>query len=250
MELDGKVAIVTGAAAGIGRAIAAGLAVAGAQVVVDDVDEAGAKEVVAGIRANGGRAEPCSIGVGTDAAAAEIVRFAIDTFGGLQLLVNNAGIGGDTPLLELSEDQLQRSFAVNLVGPILLAKHAAAVMAEQRYGKVVNITSRSGLRGKYGESAYSASKAGMAGFTLTMSIEMAPYGINVNAVAPAAWTALLENMPEPERSRTIAKREQNVLGRVAQPVDVVPTIVWLLSDAAQYVTGQIIEATGQQASLL
>ncbi|MQA02733.1 MAG: SDR family oxidoreductase [Streptosporangiales bacterium] len=250
VELEGKVAIVTGAAAGIGRAIAGGLAASGASVVVDDVDEAGAKEVAAGIRANGGRAEPCPIGVGTDAAAAEIVRCATDTFGGLHLLVNNAGVGGDAPLVELSEEQLKRSVSVNLVGPILLAKHAAGVMVEQRYGKVVNITSRSGLRGKYGESGYSAGKAGMAGFTLTMAIEMAPYGINVNAVAPAAWTALLENMPEPERSRTIAKREDNVLGRVARPADVVPTVVWLLSDAAEYVTGQIIEATGQQASLL
>lgn len=250
MVLEGKVAIVTGAATGIGRAIAHGLATAGAAVVVDDVDEGGAKEVAMGIRAHGGRAEPCPVGVGTDEAAAEIVAWATETFGGLHLLVNNAGVGGDTPLVELTEQQLLRSVGVNLVGPILLAKHAAKVMAEQRYGKVVNITSRSGLRGKYGESAYSACKAGMAGFTLTMAIEMAPYNVNVNAVAPAAWTALLENMPEPERSRTIAKREDNVLGRVAQPEDVVPTIVFLLSDAAEYVTGQVIEATGQQASLL
>lgn len=250
MDLEGKVAIVTGAATGIGRAVARGLATAGAAVVVDDVDEAGAKDVAAGIRAHGGRAEPCPVGVGTDAAAAEIVACATGTFGGLHLLVNNAGIGGDTPLVDLTEEQLQRSVGVNLVGPILLAKHAARAFTEQRYGKVVNITSRSGLRGKYGESAYSAGKAGMAGFTLTMAIEMAPYGVNVNAVAPAAWTSLLENMPEPERSRTIANREDNVLGRVAQPEDVVPTVIFLLSDAAQYVTGQVVEATGQQASLL
>lgn len=248
--LEGRVAVVTGAATGIGRAIAFGLASAGAAVVVDDVDGAGAREVAEGIRAHGGRAEPCSVGVGTDEAAREIVACAERSFGGLHLLVNNAGVGGDTPLVDLAEEQVVRSVTVNLVGPILLAKHAARVMAEQRYGKVVNITSRSGLRGKYGESAYSACKAGIAGFTLTMAIEMAPYHVNVNAVAPAAWTALLENMPEPERSRTIARREDNVLGRVAQPDDVVPTVVFLLSDAAAYVTGQVIEATGQQASLM
>lgn len=249
-QVTDRVAIVTGAGQGIGQAIAEALATAGARVVVNDINAEAAEKVSTGIVASGGNAIACPIGIGTDQAAHDIVQTAVDNFGGLHLLVNNAGIGGDTPLVDISEEQVTLSVTINLVGPILLAKHACRVMSEQRYGKIVNLTSRSGLRGKYGESAYSASKAGMAGFTLTSSIEMAPFGINVNAVAPAAWTPLLENMPEPERSRTIAKRESNVLNRVAQPEDVAPLVVFLLSDAAQYLTGQIIEATGQQAALL
>lgn len=248
--LTDRVAIVTGAGQGIGRAIAEGLADAGAAVVVNDVNQTAADEVTAAIAGRGGRAVPCALPVGTDLAAHDIVDTAINSFGGLHLLVNNAGIGGDSPLVEISEEQVLRSMSVNLIGPMLLAKHACRIFAEQRDGKVVNLTSRSGLRGKYGEPAYSAAKAGMAGLTLTMSIELAPYGVNVNAVAPAAWTPLLEQMPEPERSRTIAKRESNVLNRVAQPEDVVPLVVFLLSDSGAYLTGQVIEATGQQAALL
>lgn len=249
-DLSGKVGIVTGAGQGIGRGLAEALAAAGASVVVNDVRADAAEDVCKAIDAAGGSATPCTVGVGTDAAAEQIVAAAMDAFGGVHLLVNNAGVGGDTPLVEITEEQVRRSIEVNLIGPMLLAKRACQQMVERRYGKVVNVTSRSGLRGKYGEPAYSAAKAAMAGLTLTMAIELAPYGINVNAVAPAAWTPLLENMPEPERSRTIANRESNVLNRIATPADVAPTVLFLLSDAAEYLTGQVIEATGQQASLL
>lgn len=248
--LDGKVAIVTGAGQGIGRAIAIAVARAGASVVVNDIDEPAATKVVNEIAEFGGRAITCPIGIGTEEAAEAIVRTTKAEFGSVDLLVNNAGIGGDRPLLDISEEQVHRSMAVNLIGPLLLAKHVCRELTAQRYGKVVNMTSRSGLRGKSSEPAYSAAKAGIVGLTLTMSIEMAPYGVNVNAVAPAAWTALLENMPEPERTQTIEKRTSNVLNRVAQPSDVAPLVVFLLSDQAEYVTGQVVEATGQQASLL
>lgn len=248
--LTGKVAIVTGAGQGIGRAIAEAVGRAGASVLVNDLDQQSAAKVADGITSSGGRAVACAVPVGTEESALQIVGAAKEAFGGVHLLVNNAGIGGDSRLVDLTEDQVQRSMAVNLVGPMLLAKHVCRELTAQRYGKVVNMTSRSGLRGKSSESAYSAGKAGMVGLTLTMAIEMAPFGVNVNAVAPAAWTSLLENMPEPERSQTIEKRTSNVLNRVAQPEDVAPLVVFLLSDDAEYVTGQVIEATGQQAALL
>lgn len=249
-RLDDRVAIVTGAGSGIGRGIARAVAAAGAAVVVNDVDADSAATVAREIEETGGAAVPCVEPVGTEQAAERMVATAQDSFGGIHLLVNNAGIGGDAPLIEISDEQVRRSMDVNLIGPLLLAKHVCRHLVEQRYGKVVNMTSRSGLRGKSRESAYAASKAGMIGLTLTMSIELAEAGINVNAVAPAAWTTMLENMAEPERSQTIAKRQTNVLGRVAYPEDVAPVVVFLLSDAAAYLTGQVIEATGQQASLL
>lgn len=245
-----RVAIVTGAGSGIGRAIARAVAAAGASVVVNDVDADSAQTVTKEIEQAGGAAVACVAPVGTERAAELMVAAARDSFGGIHLLVNNAGIGGDAPLVDISDEQVRRSMDVNLIGPLLLSKHVCRHLVAQRYGKVVNMTSRSGLRGKSHEPAYAATKAGMVGLTLTMSIEMASAGVNVNAVAPAAWTSLLENMPEQERSQTIAKRTSNVLNRVAYPDDVAPVVVFLLSDAASYLTGQVIEATGQPAALL
>lgn len=251
MRLKDRVSVVTGAGDGIGRAVAIAFAREGSCVVVNDRDEESAAKTVADITAAGGRAVGVGAAVGTAEAAATIVDAAVHSFGGLDILVNNAAVGGDRPIAEVPDDQVLRSITTNLIGPILLVREAVSrVMIPAQYGRIISLTSRSGLRGKRGESIYAAGKAGLVGASLAWALELTPFHITVNCVAPAAWTRLLEIMPEPERSNTIAKREQNVLQRIAMPEDVAPTLVFLASDDAAYLTGQIIEATGQPASLL
>jgi 3-oxoacyl-[acyl-carrier protein] reductase len=206
---------------------------------------------VAAIREAGGRAEAAPLPIGTAEAAKTIVDLAEQYFGGVDILINNAAIGGDTPIADMTAEHLERSLRVNLFGPMHLVREATSrSMVPQRFGRIVSLTSRSGLRGKFGESAYAAAKAGIVGASLAWSLELMSYGITVNCVAPAAWTRLLEIMPEPERSNTIAKRERNVLNRVALPKDVAPSVLFLASDDAAYLTGQVIEATGQPISLM
>jgi NAD(P)-dependent dehydrogenase (short-subunit alcohol dehydrogenase family) len=251
MRLSGRVAIVTGAGDGIGRACAIALAGEGARVVVNDVSDDAAQPTVDQIVESGGKAVVSGLPVGTDAAARAIVDRAVAEFGTVDILVNNAGIGGDVPIEQHQADHIARSLEVNLHGPIHLVHHAVSrCMKERASGRIINVTSRSGLRGKYGESIYAAAKLGIVGASFAWSLELMRYGITVNCVAPAAWTRLLEIMPEPEKTNTIRKREQNVLSRVATPDDVAATFVFLASDESAYLTGQVIEATGQPASLL
>ena len=251
LKLEGKTAIITGAGDGIGKAIAHACAREGASVVVNDSAVDRATAVADEITGFGGIAAVAGFAVGTSEAARSICDVADELTGRVDILVNNAGINGDSPLESITDAQVARSLEVNLAGPIYLAREVVSrFMIAQDSGRIINMTSRSGLRGKPGESIYGATKAAQAGIALAWSKELMRYRITVNAVAPAAWTRLLEIMPEPERTNTIEKRADNVLRRVATPEDVAPTIVFLASDDAYYLTGQIIEATGQPMSLL
>ena len=232
--LDGKVVIVTGAGQGIGREEALACARAGAAVVVDDL--AGAEETAA-VAAEGGRALALDHDVGDFAAAGRLVAAAVERFGGLDGVVNNAGVVRDRMVFNMSPDEFDLVLRVNLGGTFATTRHAAAWWkAEGRQGAVVNTTSTSGILGNLGQSNYGAAKAGVAAFTVICALELARYGIRVNAIAPGARTP----MTEAAFGQLDFQGEFDPL----DPANVAPVVVWLLSDAAADVSGQVIGITG------
>jgi NAD(P)-dependent dehydrogenase (short-subunit alcohol dehydrogenase family) len=233
--LDGKVVVVTGAGQGIGREEALACARAGARVVVDDL--AGAAETAAAIGAEGGQALALDLDVGDFDAAGRLLAAATERFGGLDGVVNNAGVVRDRMVFNLGPDDFDLVLRVNLGGTFNLTRHAAAWWKGQgRPGAIVNTTSTSGILGNLGQSNYGAAKAGVAAFTVICALELARYGVRVNAIAPGARTRMTEG----------AFGELQVEGDFdpLDPANVAPVVVWLLSDAAAEVSGQVIGITG------
>lgn len=245
--LQGKTAIVTGAGRGIGRAVALAFAEQGARVVVNDLgcskDGAGsdptvAAQVVDEIRGRGGEAIANVDTVATAAGAAGIVRAAVELWGGVDVLVNNAGILQDKSLLGLSESMWDEVMAVHLRGAFLCTQAAAAQMRLQRRGgRIINTTSISGLLGNLGQANESAAKAGVYGLTRTASIELQKYGINVNAVAPIARTRLTEDLPMFEK-----------VGDTLEPAHIAPVYTFLASELANEVSGMVFSVAGGRLS--
>jgi NAD(P)-dependent dehydrogenase (short-subunit alcohol dehydrogenase family) len=243
--LEGRVAIVTGAGRGIGRAHALELARHGAKVVVNDfgvsaagegTDESPAHEVVAEIEAMGGQAVVNGADVADFAAAEAMVRQAIDTFGGLDILVNNAGFLRDRMLVNTAEDEWDAVIRVHLKGHFAPLRHAGAYWraeakeGRQRAARVINTSSGAGLQGSVGQATYSAAKAGIAGLTLVAAQEMGRYGVTVNAIAPVAKTRMTEGAFD--------------TSAMALPEDNSPIVAWLASEEAGDVTGRVIEIDG------
>ena len=249
---EGKIAIVTGAGRGIGREHAMSLARHGAKVVVNDLggerdgtgtDVSPAQQVVDEIVAGGGEAIANGDNVADWDGAQRMVDMAIETFGGLDAVVNNAGILRDRMLANMTEQEWDAVINVHLKGTFAPARHAAAYWREQSKaghavaGRIVNTSSISGIYGNVGQSNYGAAKAGIAAFTQITSMELGRYGVTVNAVAPVALTRMTEDLgPAPE---TDEEREAR------SPKWIAPIVTWLVSDEAADVTGRVFEASGQ-----
>lgn len=250
-EMAGRVAIVTGAGGGIGGGVARKLARLGAAVVVNDVDSKNAEATVADIRKAGGRATACVVGVGDQSAGEMLAQTAMREFGGIHILVNIAGVYAPMPITEMTGDAWERVIRVHLFGAFWNIKAVVGPMIAQRYGRIVNTVSRAGLRGyPPGECNYSAAKTGIAGMTLALAYELLPHTITVNCVSPVAWTRTAEALAPAEKQASWDFRARGVLGRPGMPDDVAETYAFLASDRAAYLTGQIIQATGEPMHLV
>lgn len=242
MRLKDKVALVTGAAQGIGRAIALLFAQEGAKVGVADLNLAGAEEVGREIMALPGQA----LAIGGNVAKAEdaegMVQSVLDKFGRLDILVNNAGITRDQVLLRMKEEDWDLVLAVNLKGAFHLTKAALRTFLKQKGGKIVNIASVTGQMGNAGQANYAASKAGLIGFTKSVAREYASRNIQVNAVAPGFIdTPMSQAIPAKERDFLI---KQIPMERLGKPEDVAQAVLFLASSAADYITGQVLNVNG------
>jgi 3-oxoacyl-[acyl-carrier protein] reductase len=243
MLLDGKVAIITGASRGIGRAAAIELAKAGAKVVVNYAgNKAAAEETAATIKTAGGEAIICQADVASAEAVELLVKTSLDAFGRIDILVNNAGITRDNLLMRMKEDDWDAVLDTNLKGIFHCTKAVSRMMMKQKSGKIINMTSVVGIMGNAGQANYAAAKAGVIGFTKSMAKELASRNITVNAVAPGFistdMTAALSEQVKNDLAGAIP------LNRLGTPEDVAAAVLFLASDAANYITGQTLNIDG------
>lgn len=242
MALSGKVALVTGAARGIGEAISRALAKAGAACCVADVDEVGAKTVVKDIADEGGRAVAVACDVTDPDQVGTMVDRCVAELGRLDILVNNAGITRDALGIRLKPADWDIVMGVNLTGTWLCSQAALKVMLKQRAGRIINISSVVGVMGNVGQANYAASKAGVIGLTKALAREGALREVTVNAIAPGFIdTAMTQALPEKIREELLSHIP---LGRLGSPEDVAHAVLFLSGDGACYITGQVIHING------
>ena len=247
-RFEGRVAIVTGAAQGIGAAIAQRLASEGAAVAVADLTAERGAETVETIVKNGGRA----VAYGADVSKTEDVRALVAAvvaeFGKVEILVNNAGITKDNLLFKMTDEDWDSVINVNLRSAFLMSREVQKHFVAQKYGKIVSLSSRSAL-GNRGQANYAASKAGVMGLTATLSIELGPFGVNVNAVAPGYIATAMTDATarriglDPEELKAAAAGETPVR-RVGEPEDIAATVAFLAADESSFISGQTIQVNG------
>jgi 3-oxoacyl-[acyl-carrier protein] reductase len=243
VDLTGQVALVTGASRGIGRAIALQLARCGASVAGVARTKEGLEATLAAIREAGGTAEGFAANVAETADVNRVVEEVEAAFGGkIQVLVNNAGITKDGLYLRMDDEAWDAVIDTNLKGTFLFCRAVGALMMRQRYGRIVNIASVSGIMGNPGQANYSASKAGVIGFTKTIARELASRGVTVNAVAPGFITTdMTDVLPEKVK---VEVKERIPVRRLGNPEDIADLVAYLSSPSASFITGQIIAVDG------
>jgi len=243
--LEGKVAIVTGGSRGIGRAIALDLASNGADVAFTYRARAdAAAEVVEKASSTGRKVKAYQCDSASFSNVEKTIEAILAEFGKIDILVNNAGINRDAVSWKMSEEQWDTVLQTNLKGYFNYVRFVAPVMREQKSGRIVNVTSINGLRGKFGQSNYSAAKAGVIGFTKALAKELGKYSITVNAVAPGLIeTDILKDAPDKVREMALA---EIVLGRIGSPEDVAHLVTFLCSEQARHITGEVIKVDGGQ----
>ncbi len=260
--LEGKVAVITGSGRGIGRGMALFFAKEGAKVVVVDpgvsVDGSGtdngpADQVVAEIKAAGGDAAPCYESVTTVAGGEKIIQTALDAFGRLDILVNNAGILRDRMIFNMSEEEWDAVIAVHLKGHYCCTKPASIIFRQQRYGRIINFTSVSGLIGIAGQANYGAAKSGIAGFTRVVARDLGRYGVTCNAISPGAATRMTATVPDAARERGTQagiSRPPPQTAAARDPELIAPMAAYLASDDAWNINGYIFGVAGGSVSVL
>ncbi len=243
--LAGKAALVTGGTLGIGRAIVEDLAANGAAVAFTyRRHKEEAEAIVAQINGAGGQAMAFQADVSSFDDAQRVVQEAREALGGLDILVNNAGMNWDGVVWKMTEEQWDRVIAVDLKGTFNYIRAAAPIFKEQGAGKIVNITSINGLRGKFGQANYTAAKGGVIALTKTVARELGRYNVNVNAIAPGLIeTEMVRQAPEKVRQMALA---EILLGRLGQPQEVAWVVTFLCSEKARHITGEVISVDGGQ----
>jgi len=242
MKLDGKTAVVTGAAQGIGKEIACSLAKEGASVVVSDIDIEHAEQTADQIRGMGRETLVIKADVSVPEEAVNIVEKTVDKLGRLDILVNNAGITRDNFILRMKNEDWDKVLAINLKGTFNCIKASAKVMLKQRKGRIVNIASIIGLIGNAGQANYAASKAGVIALTKSCAKEFGSRGITVNAIAPGFISTRMTEVLKDDIKQTMLGNIP--LGRFGLPTDVANLVLFLVSDEANYITGQVINVDG------
>ena len=242
MSLNGKVALITGGAQGIGSIISKELAGQGAHVILGDINHEGAEEKAAEIKNSGGKATGVKIDVSNPTDVQRVFDSILKEYKPVDIVVNNAGITRDGLLLRMKEVDWDLVLNINLKGSFLCSQQAIKQMLKQKSGSIVNIASIVGVMGNFGQANYSASKAGLIGFTKTLAREVAPRGIRANAVAPGFIdTEMTRVLEDSIRLKLI---EQIPLARLGQPEDVARCVSFLVSENASYITGQVINVNG------